>query len=58
MSEHSKPVRLYQFYNFDVSESGVPFSLCDECIKRQPVPSNCELRKIAEYSGRECEGVG
>jgi hypothetical protein len=55
---HTKPVRLYCFYNWEVSKNGEPFRLCDECIKKQPIPKNCTLVKMAEDCGRECEGVG
>ena len=47
--------RLYQFYNYDVDRCGEPFALCDECLPLQPVPPNCQLRKIADNAVRECD---
>ena len=54
---HTKPVRLYRFYNWEADGTGEPFRLCDECVKRQPVPPTCVLEKMADDCGRECEGV-
>lgn len=56
--QHTKPARLYRFYNWEVSKHGEPFALCDECLKKQPCPANCTLVKIALDAGRECQGVG
>lgn len=56
--KHSKPARLYQFYNWEVGKKGEVFTLCDKCIKEQPIPSTCVLQKIANDSCRECQGVG
>jgi hypothetical protein len=56
--KHSKNVGLYRFYNWLVDKHGEPFALCDECVKLQPIPEGCDLRKLADAAVRECEGVG
>jgi len=50
------PVRLYAFYNWDVNKDGAPFALCDDCRKKQPIPPNCCLNKLADAPARECQG--
>jgi hypothetical protein len=54
VSTHTSPVRLYRFYNWQVSKHGEPFSLCDECLKKQPVPPNFYLEKMADNSASPC----
>jgi hypothetical protein len=55
---HSKKVGLYQFYNWQVDKWGEPFALCDTCVKLQPIPEGCDLRKIADKALKLCERVG
>jgi len=52
--KHS-PVSVYRFYNYDVDKYGEPFRLCDDCAKKQIVPANCDLRKLADKAIGECQ---
>lgn len=54
-SEHEGAVRLYRFYNWEVSNYGEPFALCDAHREMQPVPHNCSLAKIADNATRGCQ---
>ena len=47
--------RLYAFYNWSVGRQGEPFRLCDECIKKQPIPPNCYLNKPANDAVGYCQ---
>jgi hypothetical protein len=50
----SGPVRLYRFYNMEVSRYGEPFALCDGHRKEQPIPAACTLDCMADNARREC----
>jgi hypothetical protein len=47
-------LKLYRFYNWEISKHGQPFALCEECRKVQPIPEGCDLELIAEESLLPC----
>jgi len=48
-------VRLYRFYNWEVSGYGEPFALCDKHFDTRPVPATCILNKMADRADWPCE---
>ncbi len=56
MSKHKGKVGLYRFYNWNVDIEGELFRLCEACIKLQPIPENCSIRKIATEAVGGCQG--
>jgi hypothetical protein len=51
-------IRLYRFYNWQISKHGEPFALCDQCKKEQPVPEYCQIECIANEALWPCNRCG
>ena len=51
-------VRLYRFYNMELSRHGEPFALCDVCRQRQRVPGLCLIEKLANQAVLPCDRCG
>ncbi|HEC36782.1 hypothetical protein LCGC14_0641330 [marine sediment metagenome] len=53
-NKEKKKIRLYRFYNMNVSKDGEPFAMCDYHKETYQVPPSCIMNKIADKSKISC----
>ncbi len=55
-------VRMYRLFNVSVGEYGVPFAMCDDCVRTYNPPvlarGECRMELVVDGTELECENKG